>query len=108
MRLRDITSSLHTTDVLLICFATLLSAINLVFASRIPQWAILVVINTTVTVLIVLLGHTRRRTNSPILGYIHDWYVPPIVFMSFKELYFMIKPIHMGKDYDDWLIAADR
>jgi len=108
MRLRDITSALHTTDVLLIGFATLLSAINLVFASRISQWATLVVINTTVTVLILLLAHTRHRTNSTILGYIHDWYVPPIVFMSFKELYFMIKPIHMGKDYDDWLIAADR
>ena len=39
---------------------------------------------------------------------LHDWYVPPLVFFTFKELYYMIKPIHQGVDYDDWLIAADR
>jgi len=108
MRLRDVTSPLHTTDVLLIAFATLLTVLNLIFASRIPHWAPLVVINTSVTVGILLLAHARHRTKSTLLGYIHDWYVPPLVFMSFKELYFMIKPIHLGKDYDDWLIAADK
>ena len=108
MKLREITSSLHTSDVLLIGFATLLSGINLAFAARIPPWAMLVGINTVVTVLIVLLAHARHRTKSEFLGYVHDWYVPPVVFMSFKELYLMIKPIHLGNDYDDWLIAADR
>jgi len=108
MKPRDITSRLHTSDVLLIGFATLLSGVNIVFASRIPHWATLVVINTVASGLILLLAHARYRTNSQLLGYVHDWYVPPVVFMSFKELYFMIKPIHLGKDYDDWLIAADQ
>jgi membrane-associated phospholipid phosphatase len=43
-----------------------------------------------------------------VLALIHDWHVAPTVFFTFKELYFMIKPIHLGSDYDDWLIAADR
>ncbi|MBK7259383.1 MAG: hypothetical protein IPI01_16575 [Ignavibacteriae bacterium] len=30
------------------------------------------------------------------LAVIHDWYVPPLVFLTFKELYYMIKPIHRG------------
>ena len=108
MKIRDCTAPFHTTDVLLIGFATLLSVVNLAFASRIPHWATLVVINTVVIGLISVLAHARHWTNSTFLGYVHDWYVPPVVFMSFKELYFMIKPIHLGNDYDDWLIAADR
>ncbi len=31
-----------------------------------------------------------------------------LVFLSFKEIYFMLKPIHFGRDYDDVLIAIDR
>jgi membrane-associated phospholipid phosphatase len=43
-----------------------------------------------------------------LLAVVHDWHVAPTVFFTFKELYFMIKPMHLGRDYDDWLIAADR
>ncbi|MEK7250363.1 MAG: phosphatase PAP2 family protein, partial [Bacteroidota bacterium] len=42
------------------------------------------------------------------LRILHDWYVPIATFFSFKALYFMIKPIHGGRDYDDVLIAIDR
>ena len=106
--MRKITRYLHTTDILLIAFATLLTFINIVFSSRIAVWKTLIAINCVGTVLICLLGYARNRTGGKILGYVHDWYVPPVVFISFKELYFMIKPIHRGADYDDWLIAIDR
>jgi hypothetical protein len=108
MNIRRITGYLHSADILIIGFATILTVVNLAFAFRIPQWWHLVIINCSGIALICLLGYARHVTGSKILAFIHDWYVPPMVFFSFKELYFMIKPIHMGADYDDVLIAIDR
>ncbi len=105
--IRDLTRDMHAADILIILFSCLLTIINLVFASRIPNWGLLIGINVGATILIVALAVTRHRTGSKFLGYIHDWYHGPLVFFTFKELYYMIKPIHFGKDYDDWLIAAD-
>jgi hypothetical protein len=106
--IRSITSTLHTADVLVIGFGAVLSLINLGFASRIPNWWVLILINAGVTVLVCLLGYARHHSGSRTVKVIHDWYVAPMVFLSFKELYFMIKPIHGGRDYDDLLIAIDR
>ncbi len=103
-----ITSTLHSADILVIAFALILSAVSITFSYRIPTWATLVVINMTAIVLVCALGYFRQRTQSRFLRAIHNWYVAPIVFFSFKELYFIIKPLHFGKDYDDWLIAVDR
>jgi membrane-associated phospholipid phosphatase len=107
MDLRRVTRSLHTSDILIIGFANLLSILNVSFSSRIPYWGRMVVINCCATVAICLLGYFRHASNSRLLRLVHDWYVPPIVFFSFKEIYFMIKPMHMGRDYDDVLIAID-
>ncbi len=108
MNLRRITAHLHSADVLIIGFFIFLSAVNLVCAARIPDWWLMILINITVIVLICLLGWARHTSGMPVLALIHDWHVAPTVFFTFKELYFMIKPLHLGRDYDDWLIAADR
>lgn len=92
----------------MIGFATILTAINIVFAARIHYWWQLCLINTALTGVIVWLGFARHSCGFRILHYIHDWYTAPMVFLSFKELYFMIKPIHFGQDRDYLLIAADR
>jgi membrane-associated phospholipid phosphatase len=86
----------------------MLTLMNLFFATRIEYWKTLVLINCVVTVLVWLLAYTRHSTGSRILAALHDWYIPPAVFVSFKELYYMIRPIHLGRDYDDVLIAVDR
>ena len=107
-RLLRITRCLHSADILMIGFVSILSVINVVFADRIPAWWLLILINAVLTGFIVWLGYARHHCGSRILRTLHDWYVAPMVFASFKELYFMIKPIHFGRDYDDVLIAIDR
>jgi membrane-associated phospholipid phosphatase len=107
-RVLPLTQHLHSADILMIGFATILSAINIVFSDRIPSWRMLVLGNTLLTAFILWLGPARHRSSQQPLRYLHDWYVAPMVFVSFKELYFMIKPIHFGRDYDDLLIAIDR
>ncbi len=108
MNVRRITSYLNAADVLIIAFGVILSVINIVFAPRIPHWWLLVLINCASSLLICWLGYGRHATMSKVLRFLHDWYVVPVTFFSFKELYFMIKPIHFGKDYDYVLIAIDR
>lgn len=105
---RSVTQYLHSADILMIGFVSVLTVIDVVFSSRIPLWALLVTINSAITGLIIWLGFARHRCGYKILRYIHDWYVVVMVFVSFKELYFIIKPIHHGRDYDDLLIAVDR
>lgn len=108
MNIRKLTVILHSADVLIIGFFLVMTGLNLLFSSRIPHWRVLVVINCTIPVLIWLLAAARHATGWRLLAFVHDWYVPPMVFFSFKELYYMVRPIHFGRDYDDVLIAIDR
>jgi membrane-associated phospholipid phosphatase len=108
MNIRRVTVRLHSADVLIIGFLTFLSVVNLCFALRIPHWWLMILINTAASAAICVLGWVRHSTGSRVLAVIHDWHVAPTVFFTFKELYFMIKPMHGGRDYDDVLIAADR
>ncbi len=108
MDMRRFSQHLHSADVLIIGFFIILSLINIVFAFKIPYWWQLVALNCAVSVLIWWLGWARAKKGSKLLRDIHEWYVVPLVFFSFKELYYMIYPIHEGKDYDDWLIAIDK
>ncbi len=105
---RNVTRYLHSADFLIIGFATLLTILNLLFQSRIPYWSSMVAINCCAMVAICVLAYVRHTTGLKLFRLLHDWYVPPIVFFSFKELYFMVKPMHLGRDYDDVLIAIDR
>lgn len=108
MIVRKLSAYLHSADVLVIGFFAVLSLINIVFAVRIPYWWQIVLINCGVSVLIYWLGYARAKTGWRFLRDIHEWYVAPLVFFSFKELYYMIYPIHNGRDYDDVLIAIDK
>ena len=108
MNIRRLTQYLHSADILVIGFLTLLTVLNLVFASRIPHWWVMIIINFAVTGFVCWLGFARHSCGSKLIRVIHDWYVAPTVFFSFKEIYFMLKPMHFGRDYDDVLIAIDR
>ena len=108
MKIRGVTSYMHTSDLLLIGFGGLLSILNIIFFFRIPHWWQMILINVGVTLAIVLLAYLRHATGSRLIRYIHDWYVAPTVFFTFKEIYFMLSPIHQWRDYDDVLIAIDR
>lgn len=108
MNLRLMVRSLHSADVLLIGFGAFLAALNVVFYKEIPHWWQIIVINSCGTVVIVAMAYTRSATGWRFLAYIHDWYVAPCVFFMFKELYFVIRPIHGYQDLDSLLIAADR
>ncbi len=108
MQVQTITKYLHSTDLLFIGFNLILSSISIVLSHRIPYWWLIVLSNFAGSTLICVMGYLRHTTGWKPLRLIHDWYVPIATFFTFKALYFMIKPIHGGRDYDDVLIAIDR
>ncbi len=108
MTRRALTARFHSADILIVGFFAFLTVLNVIFAARIPLWRTLVAINCAAAAAVWLLASARQATGWRVLAFLHDWYVPPMVFFSFKELYFMIRPIHFGADYDDVLIAIDR
>jgi membrane-associated phospholipid phosphatase len=99
--------TLRPVDALIIAFALLLSAFNLVFSNKVHEWANLILINISVSAGIVLLARAAKVSKSRLIRFIYDWYPGLIVFFSFKEMHVIIQSL-ARKDYDDLLIAIDR
>jgi membrane-associated phospholipid phosphatase len=98
---------LRAVDALVLFFALFLSLINLIFSSRIENWLINIVANITVSFLVVLLVKHSAKSENILIEQIKFWYPVPLIFLTFKELYLMVKPMH-DFDYDHILINIDR
>ncbi len=107
MKIRSAIACLSAADLVSIVFLTFLSLLNLVFSARVPLWPVLVLVNSSAAALIVFLSINAETKKTPLLIGLHRWYLYPIVLLVFKELYFMIRPIH-PVDYDQLLIEIDR
>ena len=99
---------LHAADVTIICFGVILTLLSLGFASRVPGWQVLSILNCLVLTAIWVMAHAEAATRSRIVRIVHDWYVVPVIILYYKELYYLIGPIRGGRDYDQLLIAIDR
>lgn len=98
---------LQANDLLIVSFATFLTIVNLIFSDRVSNWPNHVILNTVTIVLIFIIANLDKPGRGMFWEQLHYWYMVPIVFLSFKELYFMVKPIR-GVDLDQYLIQIDR
>jgi len=98
---------LTTSDVATILFLTILSLLNIAFASVISFWYVLVGCNMLFICLIPFFAEKAKETRFRLIGYIRDWYPVPMILYVFKETYMMVHPIH-PQDYDQLLISIDR
>lgn len=93
-------------DFIAISFGLFLSGLNLIYHNRIEQWFLLIITNFAATGFIITVAHYRDKKGG-IWDLINKWYMIPLMFLTFKELYVMIKPISQV-DLDLWLIEIDR
>ncbi len=107
MKPREIVNSLFPTDFVFISFYLALSLVNLIFHSRIEIWAELIFYNFLIISTIVLLAYMDKTSKKILWKQFHYWYLVPLVFLTFKEIHFMIQPIRII-DYDNVLIQIDR
>lgn len=98
---------LNATDLVVIVFYAFLTLLNIVFHDRIPEWKYLVAINFLICSVVFFLAYIASFPEKKIWRQIHYWYLAPLILLTFKELYLMVKPIRQ-KDYDEYLILIDR
>ncbi|NOX19326.1 MAG: phosphatase PAP2 family protein [Chlorobi bacterium] len=98
---------LNPTDFVVLVFYVFLSLLNLVYYHRVEQWYLLILANVFLIAFIFIVSYYDERLNSKLLRFIHNWYLIPLIFITFKELYMMIKPIRIV-DCDQFLISIDR
>ena len=106
--MRRFSAALHSTDVLVIAFWGFLSLICLALRIRIPLWWLIISANAAASMALIALAYASQRTGSTVLRWIHDWSAFVLVLFTYKQLYFIIGPIHDYRDYDPLFISLDR
>ncbi|MBK7106140.1 MAG: phosphatase PAP2 family protein [Ignavibacteriae bacterium] len=104
---KSIYKSLSATDLVIIFFYLFLISINLIFHNLIDEWILLTSLNISLIILVLFFADKAEITKSKIWENVHFYYVVPLIFLSFKEVYILLDAIH-SSDYDSLLIAADR
>jgi membrane-associated phospholipid phosphatase len=99
---------LHAADVLTVAFVAALSVLVAAYASRIPHWHHVIVVCGLVAFSVLGLAWMRAHTRSAIVRFLHDWSLAPIVYVLYREMFFVTGPLHGGRVIDGALIAADR
>jgi len=98
---------LSPTDLVVIVFFLFLITINILFHNQINQWILLVFLDILIILLVLFLAYKSDLIKSKIWENIHFYYVIPLIFLSFKEVYVLLESIHTH-DFDQLLISADR
>ncbi len=101
-------SAFHSTDRLLISFWLFLSALSVLLHARLPQWWWMPVANAVIFFVLWGIARADQSSNSRILRCVHDWSAFPLVIFTFKQIYYLVRPMHPGRDYDQLLIWLDR
>ncbi|MFA6599369.1 MAG: phosphatase PAP2 family protein, partial [Ignavibacteriaceae bacterium] len=95
------------TDFVVLVFYLFLTLLNLLFAESVKVWHYLILMNAVVIGLVAITAKWDRASQTKFSKLVHYWYPVPLIFITFKELYLMIKPIRQV-DYDYFLIHIDR
>ncbi|MCL6098793.1 MAG: phosphatase PAP2 family protein [Bacteroidetes bacterium] len=103
----DILKNLRAVDFIVVVFCGVLSVINLIFNGSVPNWHLHIVINFFFASFAIFSSVMHERKNTLLWRQLHLWYLVPMIFIFFKELYNMIEPIRQTI-CDPALIQIDR
>ncbi len=107
-RIKSLLFKCNPIDMIVIVFYIILTILNLIYYQRIPHSTRIVLSNFFLFFLVYLFSVKDTYPEKVnIWTHLHRWYIVPLIFLSFKELYWMVKPIRQI-DYDNVLISIDR
>lgn len=106
-RIKTLLKNINPTDFAVIIFCSLLTIINIIFSAKIETWYLNIAMNFGIAAYILYISHKDNKVYNLFIRQLHYWYLVPLIFMFFKELYLMVDPIR-GIIYDDILIQIDR
>ena len=105
-KVKSFIKNLKAYDLVVVIFYIFLIIINLIFPEKIKYTSTWMIVNIGVIIFAFLISFLENKRDIKIWRIIHYWYVAPLIFVTFKELYFMIEPIR-GQDYDWLFIQVD-
>ena len=106
-RIKNLLKNINPTDFIVIIFCQFLTLLNIIYYSKIETWYLNILMNVSITVYVLIISYIDKKKHNILIRQLHYWYLVPLIFMFFKELYLMIDPIR-GVIYDDILIKIDR
>lgn len=106
-RIKSLIKKLKAFDVVVISFSVFLILLHLIFQSKIENSITWIFINLVVIGIAFGISYLEALKDQKVWRIIHYWYIAPIILLTFRQLFFMVKPIRVF-DYDDWFIAIDR
>ncbi len=106
-KFKQFVKHLKAFDVVVIAFYIILSVMHIIYRDRIDTWLIWIGVNLFIIVIGFMLAYLESKYDNEFWNAAHYWYIVPVVLITFKELYFMIKPIRIY-DHDEMFIAIDR
>jgi len=104
---------LKAFDLVAVVFYLILSLLHLIYYERIEYSFYWMLINLFIILFTFTLSYLEALTNESdpktnrIISLVHYWYIAPLILLTFKQLWFMVKPIRQI-DYDDLFIQIDR
>lgn len=105
--IKKYSKNFSATDFVVVIFYLFLTMLNLVFSGNVKEWYLLILMNIVVVTLVATAAKWNGNSQTKLSKFVHYWYPVPLIFITFKELYLMIKPIRQV-DYDYLLIQIDR
>ena len=106
-KIKSLLLNLRAVDLLVVGYSIFLMLINLIFHQKINEWASLILLNILVITFVIGIAYLDKEKPNIIWKQLHYWYLVPLILITFKQIYFINKPIH-GQDYDQILIEIDR
>jgi membrane-associated phospholipid phosphatase len=106
-KIKSLIKHLKAFDVVVIIFYIILSIVHIIFRSKIDTWVIWVLVNFAIIIISFLLAYLESKHDNEFWNGVHYWYIVPVILLTFKQLYFMVKPIRVY-DYDYLFIEIDR
>ena len=100
-------NKLKAYDVIVILFYLFLTILNIIFHSSIELWSSFTALNVLIITAVLILAYTAETYRNKILRILHYLYLIPLVLLTFKEVYYLIRPLRPN-DYDNLLIEIDR
>ena len=106
-RLISLLKNFNPTDIVVVTFYVILTAITLTFSFRIEKWILLLILYFLIILFVFLISKKGVKSEKKLWENVHFYYVVPLIFITFKVIYVLISSIH-SSDYDQLLIKMDR
>ncbi len=106
-KFKELFLKINAANLSVILFLQLLNIVSIIYYDRIPNALIIIGVNVIVTIVIFFISEKISKSENRFYYYFNYWYLPILIMIIFKELFFIVDPVQ-GVIFDKYLIAADR